>query len=150
MKVILLRDVPGTGKKGDTKDVADGFGRNYLLPQRLAVLATKGSVQDFQTLSQQAEASRSREHGELVEIADRINGKKITFRAKVGAKDRLFGSITNADIAKSATELSGFDVDKRHVDLKDPIRTLGEHEVNIRLGKDINAKVTVVVEPEKG
>jgi large subunit ribosomal protein L9 len=150
VKVIFVKDVPGSGKKGETKEVADGFARNYLLPHSLAMLATKGSLQDIQTTAQQEAASKSREHAAMLKISESINGKTVRFQAKVGGGERLFGSITNADIAKAVSEMSGHAVDKRHVELKETLRTLGKHEVTVKLAKDVEARVTVMIEPKKG
>ncbi len=148
MKVILTKDTPGQGKKGDTKEVTDGYARNFLLPQGLATLATPGTTQNAQVHRKQTIESFTREKEKLTEIARNINGKQATFHVRVGARERLFGSITTANIAEAISQLIGITVDKRKIELDEPIRKLGDYKITIKLSKDVEAKILVVVKEE--
>jgi large subunit ribosomal protein L9 len=148
MKVIFLRDVPKVAKAGEVKEVASGYGRNFLIPRKLALLATSGAaIKEIQ--SQTKFGNQEQIDAELVELANQLDGKEISLEARVGAKDRLYGSITNADIAAELQNTTGLVVDKRKIDLAEPIHQLGSYEVVIRLAKDIAPKIKVnVVEKE--
>jgi large subunit ribosomal protein L9 len=148
MKVVFLKDLKHNGKKGEIKDVADGFARNYLIPQGIAVSASSGAVKDAQDQKQVDEYRKSKEKEELMGIADKINGIAIVFKAKGGGKDRIHGSITNADIAEKVSEATNYKIDKKKVILDEPLRQLGEHEVLINLVKDREVKIKVTIEEE--
>jgi large subunit ribosomal protein L9 len=145
MKVIFLQDVPNVAKAGDIKEVAAGFGRNFLFPRKLAALASPGATSQVRT-SVQAQA---RTDQELVELARQLEGKKVSLKAHAGAKERLYGSITSADIAAGLERATGIAVDKRKIELDEPIRQLGSYELTIRLGKDITPKIMVSVIEEE-
>src|SRR5688500_8242150 len=133
MKVVLTQDVPNLGKTGDIKDVADGYGRNYLLPKGFATLATKGLIKQAQ---ERAEAQKKRDakyRSEAEQLAQRLNGQTIRFTVRVGELDRLYGSITNSDIAEKLKQQTGIDVDRRKIDLGDPIKRAGVYSVPLRL-----------------
>jgi len=149
MKVIFLEDVPNVARAGEIKEVANGYGRNYLIPQKLAILA---GPQALHTAEAQIKARASREaqtETEMIELATRLDGKEITLKARVGQKERLYGSITPADIASELESTTGLVVDKRKVEIDEPIRQLGSYEVTIRLAKDIVPKITVTVAEEE-
>lgn len=150
MKVVFLEDVPNLARAGEIKEVANGYGRNFLIPQKLAILA---NPQTLSTIEAQLKARVHREaqtEAEMVELANQIDGKEIVLKAKVGQKDRLYGSITPADIATELESTASSIVDKRKIELENPIRQLGSYEVSIRLAKDIVPKITVtVVEAEQ-
>lgn len=149
MKVIFIEDVPNVARAGETKEVANGYGRNYLIPQKLAILA---EPQALHTAEAQIKARASREaqtEAEMVELASQLDGKEITLKARVGQKERLYGSITPADIASELESATGLVVDKRKVEIDEPIRQLGSYEVTIRLAKDIVPKITVTVAEEE-
>ena len=148
MKVILTKDTPGQGKKGDIKEVTDGYARNFLLPRGLATLATPGTTQNAQVHHKQTIESFTREKEKLTEIAGNINGKQATFHVRVGARERLFGSITTANIAEAISQLIGITVDKRKIEMDEPIRKLGNYKITIKLSKDVEAKILVVVKEE--
>lgn len=146
MKVLLVADVKDLGKTGDIANVADGYARNFLIPRGLAVAATEENVRKVQ---QQREAKVRREAKaaqEMQVLASRIDGIEVRFQAHVGEQDRLYGSITAGDIAKEVSRVAGREIDRRHVELEEPIRELGSFRVPIRLGRGATATVNVVVE----
>ncbi|HEX79013.1 MAG TPA: 50S ribosomal protein L9 [Dehalococcoidia bacterium] len=149
MKVVFLEDVADVAKSGDVKEAADGYARNFLIPRGLAALTTSQvtSQLEFQLASQSKKQARAAE--KLAAMAKQLNGSEITLKAKVGAKDRLYGSITSADIAKELTRTSGITIDKRKIELSEPIRELGIFEVAIKLGKDALPKIKVTVEGQE-
>lgn len=150
MKVVLTQDVPNLGKAGEVKEVADGYGRNYLLPKGFAALATKGLIKQAQ---ERAESQKRRDfklRSDAEALAQRINGQTLRFEVRVGELDRLYGSITNTDIAEKLQQQTGIDVDRRKVDLGDPIKRAGVYSVPVRLAAGIEARLNVVVEGEGG
>ena len=148
MKVVLLRDVAKLGKSGETKVVADGYGKNFLLPRGLAVSASEGTVK-IAALQKQINAAREdRTQSEIEELAKQIEGKQVELTAKVGAKDRIYGSITSADIAKALKKLTGLDIDKKRIELEKPIHEVGAFSATIKLSAEFAPRVTVVVKGE--
>jgi large subunit ribosomal protein L9 len=148
VKVLLTKDVPNVGRAGETKDVADGYARNYLLPRGLASVATEGAVKqaaERKTVVQRREAKKKAEIGSL---ATTLSQTQVTFKAKVGEQHRLYGSITAADVAEEISRVVGQPIDKRDVELGEPIRHLGTFKVPVRLGRNAVPAVTVVVESE--
>ena len=145
MRVIFLENVPNVASAGETKEVADGYGRNFLIPKKLALLADSP---DAAQISVQLKAILKKTTEELAGLAQQIEGKEVTIKAKVGAKDRLYGSITSADIAAELESVTGLAIDKKKIELAEPIRQLGSHEVVIRLGKDATPKIKVTVTAE--
>lgn len=148
MKVIFVENVPNTGQKGEVKEVASGYARNYLIPQGLALEATPGRLKDLEMKEKTRARKSAQEADEAQKIADKITGKQFAVKAKTGEGGKLFGSVTSADIAKLLAE-SGVKVDKKKVELDDPIKTLGEHEVQIKLHPEVTASITVLVEQEE-
>ena len=148
MKVIFLQDVVRVAKTGEVKEVADGYGRNFLLPRRLAVLATAGALKEMEALIKRAASRRAKTEAELAELANQLNGKEVVLKAKAGAKEKLYGTITTADIAAELEHSHSLIVDKRKIDLVEPIRQVGSYDVAIKLGKELvpQIKVTVVEE----
>ena len=145
MKVILLQDVKGTGKKQEIVNVSDGYARNFLFPRKLAVDATPGAAKELEK-KQAAERARETERRLAAEKkAASLRGKVINVVAKCGAQGRLYGSVTGAEIAEALNAQHGVDVDKRKIDLSEPIRTVGETEVIVKLYPEISAKMTVRV-----
>jgi len=149
MRVIFLEDVPNVARAGDIKEVASGYGRNYLIPQKLARLATSPAINLPEI--QRKLATRNQSEETLVKLANQLEGREVTLKARVGAKDRLYGSITSADIAAELQESAGVAIDKRKIELAEPIRQVGSYEVVIRLAKDIvpTIKVTVTAEEKE-
>ncbi|HKJ39572.1 MAG TPA: 50S ribosomal protein L9 [Anaerolineales bacterium] len=147
MKVMLIKDVYKLGHAGDIKKVADGYGRNFLLPQGLAVLATAGALKQVEKIRKQAEIRRAKENSELQGLADQINGVVVKFSAKAGDTGKLYGSITTQDVATAVSEETRFEVKKQQVDMQ-PIRNLGEFTASIRLTIDLVPEVKVIVHRE--
>jgi large subunit ribosomal protein L9 len=145
MKVVFLQDVPNVAKAGDVKEVADGYGRNFLIPRKLAALASPQAISQVKT-GEKAQASTEEELGEL---AQQLEGKEVSLKAHAGAKERLYGSITSADIAAELESATGIAVDKRKIELEKPIHKLGSYELTVKLGKDITPKITVKVIEEE-
>ena len=147
MKILLLKDVYHLGHAGDVKKVADGYGRNYLIPQGYAVLATPGSLKQADAIRTKAEVVRKQLNTEMSAVAERINGTWITFASKAGETGKLYGSITSQMVAEKITEKAGVEIDKRMIDIQ-PIRTLGEHKAHVRLTIDIVPVINVLVHRE--
>lgn len=148
MKVLFLKDVKNVAKAGEVKEVSEGYAKNFLFPQRLGTPATKEELQKVAELTASEKRREAKIVGETKELAELLSKTKVTIKAKVGEQGRLYGSITSADIATAIEKETGHEVDRRKIELKDPIRTVGAHDVTIRFSKDIVAKVTAVVEPE--
>ena len=147
MEVILREDVEKVGARGALVKVADGFARNFLLPKRLAVAATEANRK---IIDQEREAYLRREakvQADAQALAQLMANITLTFRHRVGENDQLFGSVTAKDISE-ALEAQKFHIERRRVQLEEPIRTLGEHEVTLRLHRDVTVPIKVVVEPE--
>lgn len=147
MKVLLIKDVYKLGRAGDIKKVADGYGRNFLLPQGLAVLATEGALKQVQKIKSQAEIRRNTQNNELKGVADLIKDVTLIFPAKAGDTGKLYGSITTGDIAAALTEKIRFEVKRQQVDTQ-PIRTLGEFTAHVRLTMDLVPELKVIVHRE--
>lgn len=149
MEVLLIKDVEGLGEAGKVRRVADGYGRNFLIPRGLAVIATPGAIKQAE---QEREAEGRRQKKELQEaqsMAEAMDGLSVTFQARAGETDRLYGSITKANIAEALEALLGQEVDRRKLDLEEPIKDLGTHAVTMRLAPGAEAKITVIVEREE-
>ncbi len=149
MKVLFLRDVKGTARAGDVKDVAEGFARNFLLPQGLAVAATAGALKNAKYQQQIAEEKANRVRSENESLAARLAEVRVTFKVRVGEQYRLYGSITSADVAEEVEKAIGQPIEKRKVILDESIKHLGTYRVPIKVG-DLEPAVTVVVEDEAG
>jgi large subunit ribosomal protein L9 len=147
MKVLLVKDVYKLGRAGDIKKVADGYGRNFLLPQRLAVLATEGALKQVQKIKAQAEISRNAQNNELAGVAEQIKAVTLTFPAKAGDTGKLYGSITTQDIASALSEQIKFEIKRQQVGIQ-PIRSLGEVTGNVRLTMDLVPEFKIIVHRE--
>ena len=147
MRVIFLEDVPNVARAGEIKEVANGYGRNFLIPKKLALLATSPATSRPEV--QRKLTAQDQTEDELVKLANQLEGREITLKARVGAKDRLYGSVTNADIVAELQNIAGVAVDKRKVELVEPIRQLGSYEVAIRLARDIVPRIKVTVTAEE-
>jgi large subunit ribosomal protein L9 len=150
MKVLLVQDVQHLGKAGEIKDVAGGFGRNYLIPKGFAVFATSGQIKQAEQrmAADRKRADAARKDAEAV--AARLNGKSISFTVKVGEQGRLYGSVTSGDIAEQIEQQLKVEIDRRKIELDEPIKTVGTHEVTIRLVAGVEPVVNVVVAGEGG
>ena len=149
MKVIFMEDVPNVGKAGQIKDVADGYGKNYLLPHKLAMPARAGDIKNVEAQIKARARVAANTEAEMKALAAELENKEIIIKAKVGQQDRLYGSITSADIAAGLESSLKAIVDKRKIELAEPIRTVGSYEVPIKLGKDITTKIKVSVVAEE-
>ena len=148
MQVLLLRDVEGLGHNGDVKKVADGYARNFLLPRGLALPATPGSVKAAEQARDAKTRRQARALSEAQALAQMLDGQTVTFQARAGEGDRLYGSITNANIAEALQAKVGREIDKRKIVLEEPLKELGAHTITIHLAPEAEAKVIVVVERE--
>jgi large subunit ribosomal protein L9 len=144
MKVMLVKDVYKLGRAGDVKKVADGYGRNFLLPQGLAVLATAGALKQTEKIRKQAEIRRTELNSELKDLATQISAVVLNFAAKAGETGKLYGSITTQDVATAISEQTRYEVKKQQVDMQ-PIRTLGEFKARVRLTMDLVPEVKIIV-----
>ncbi len=146
MEVLLLKDVKRLGKAGEIKKVADGYGRNYLIPRGLAVLATPGAIRRTEVQKAIAQQREERIRTDNVAFAERLSELTLTFKVKASEKGRLYGSVTAADIAAEIEKQTGRAIDKRKVQLDEPLRLLGKHRVPIRLMASLVPEVTVILE----
>jgi large subunit ribosomal protein L9 len=149
MKVVLLEDLPGKGRAGEVKEVSKGYARNFLLPRGLALLATPTVIKQVESRLEQEKLEESIDRNRLVELAQQIEGREIHFKARMGAGERLFGSITAADVAEELGRTIGSVIDKKKVDMGESLRKTGSYEVAVKLASDLNPQITVVIEEEK-
>ena len=149
MRVLLTKDVENLGRAGDVKEVADGYGRNFLLRRKLAVHAGKGVEAEAKRLRDAAAKRETNDRNEAQSVADEINNKTVVVRLKVGAEDKAFGSITNQDIAGALKAQHRVEIDRHKIDLKEPIKTLGEHQIPLKLHRDVSAHVNVIVTQDR-
>ena len=147
MKVILRQDVKGTGKKGEILDVSDGFAKNFLLKKGLAEPASAVAVNSLKIQKEAEERRRREEIKAIRELAQRMDKSKVTVSIKCGENGKVFGSVTSREIADKLADL-GFDVDKKKILLKDPLKTVGDYAVDVRLMEGVTAKIFVSVVPE--
>lgn len=145
MEVILLKDVPRLGRAGELRKVAPGYARNHLIPKGLAVFATEGAVREFEQ-RQQLEARREKQlQTEAQALAEELAGITVTIHAKTGEKERLYGSVTSGDIAEALEKQTGRIIDRRKIELEEPIRQLGIYSVPVRLLSDLSPLIRVDV-----
>ena len=149
MKVVFIEDVPDVALAGETREVADGYGRNYLLPKKLAVLANSAASNIVKARMKHVLVKRAQAEAEMKEIAAKLDGTVINIKARAGEKERLYGSVTTADIAGELGNIAGQAIDKRKIDLEEPIRQLGVYDVALKFTHDITAAIKVTVEPEE-
>jgi len=149
VRVLLTKDVENIGHAGDVKEVADGYGRNFLLPRKLAVAAGRGAEAEAKRLRDVAVRRETKDRNEAQAVAHEIDNKTVVVRLKVGAEDKAFGSITNQDIAAALKAQHRVEIDRHKIDLKEPIKTLGEHQVALKLHRDVSAHVNVIVTQDR-
>lgn len=147
MKIILLEDVDRLGRRGAILNVADGYGRNFLIPRKLAVPATDANMKLAQAQTKKIEVQEAKEEKSASQLKAELDNVSITIPMKAGEGDVLFGSVTTADIAE-ALEQQGYTIDKRRIELEEPIKRLGEHQVTVKLHRNIAAEVKVSVVKE--
>ena len=146
MKIVLLKDISAKGKQGQIVEVADGYAKNYLFPRELALPATPAAIKIAETRSEENTRRQARLQEELKDLAQRLEKEELLFKMRAGNKDRIHGSITNADIANKLSQLMNTEIDKKKIEMDEPLRHLGNHEVIINIAKGIEAKIKVVVE----
>jgi large subunit ribosomal protein L9 len=148
MKVLLTQDVTELGMAGEVHAVAGGYARNFLMPRGMAVLATKGALKQAEEIRESGMRRRAKERADAEAQAQVIRNQKLLFAARAGENGRLYGSVTNAEIAEKLSEAVGFEVDRRRIQLEHPIRDLGIYTLDIRLMTDVSARFTVGVVQE--
>ncbi len=146
MKVVFLEDVPNIAQAGEVKEVAEGYGRNFLLPRKLAAPASAVALAQVKARQEAIAAKQARSEQELAELAAKIEGKQISLKVKAGAKDRLYGAVTTVDIAEELKKQFSIEVDKRDIVLDKAVRQIGNYDVSVKLGKDVNPKIKLSVE----
>ena len=147
MEVILKEDVAKLGTRGDVVKVAEGYGRNYLLPRKLAIEASKGNKAVIEQMKAASVRRSAKEKAQAEELSKQFDGLSVSFERKAGEQDHLFGSVTSGDIADALTK-KGFDIDRRKIQLHEPLKTVGEFAVPVKLHKDVTAHLKVVIEKE--
>ena len=145
MKVIFIADVPNVARIGQTREVADGYARNFLFPRKLAVLANSQAAAAVESHLKKLVKQRTLEEAEMSELANKISGVEITLKAKVGENEKLYGSVTGADIAEALSKAAGCEIDKKKIDLAEPIKQTGSCDVTVRLAHEITAVIRVNV-----
>ena len=146
MKVILLQDVKGKGKKGQMLEVSDGYARNFMLPRKLAIEATADAINTMRMNDKAAAEKAAKERAEALETSKKLREMTLVVKAKGGGAGRLFGSVTNQEIADALEKNSGIKLDKRKIVIADPIKSVGTYTVNCKLGYEIAAPLTVKIE----
>lgn len=149
MKVILTKEVLGLGDPGEVVEVKDGYGRNYLVPQGLAIAATKKNVAAVEAEQKRIAATQAKEAARIQGDAAKLTGVGVTIVARSGEGGKLYGSVTNMDVAKALAD-AGHDIDRRRILMEQPIKRLGEHLIKVKLHPQVVVEVKVVVEPEAG
>ena len=147
MRVVFLQDVAGVAQGGDVKEVKNGFARNYLIPKQFAVPATHNALQRVKQYAEQAEKTRLRLLQDMRELSETLNGKRIDVEMRAGASGQLYGSVTNAIIADKLSEMADRDIDRRGIEVEEPIRQLGSFDVSVRLHPEVQAQIEVLVYP---
>ena len=148
MKVILLQDVKGKGKKGQMIEVSDGYARNFMLPRKLAVEATTDAINTMRMNDKATQERIAREKAEAMALATKLREMTLVVTAKGGGSGRLFGSVTNQEIADALKAKAGITIDKRKIVIADPIKTVGTYTVTCKLGYEITAPLTVKIEEQ--
>ena len=149
MKVLLKHDVTKLGKAGQVKNVADGYARNYLIPQGMAVLATPGAMKQADVLARSEQMRQAKLASDASAVAEAIKQVTLTFTARVGEGGKLYGSITTQQVAEELKRVAGIEIDKRKLELREPIRSLGTHKVAVHLATDLEPEITVNVVSEE-
>lgn len=149
MKVILTQDVEKLGDRGDVLEVKAGFARNYLIPNNFAIIASKGNLRTLENEKKGREKKEKREIENAKKIADKLSKTSYTIKAKCGEEGKLFGSVTAQDIAEMISEQSSIQIDKKKIELEEPIKKIGSFKVNAKIAKGISARITIEVIAEE-
>jgi len=145
MKVILCREIKNLGKEGEIKEVADGYARNYLIPKGLAIEATASSMKESEEKKLKAQKKKDREFNEAQHLRDKLAGKTVQIPARSGGGDKLFGAVTAREIAENIKSQFGLELDKKKIDLGEPIKHLGEYQVKLKIYPSVQTEITVKV-----
>lgn len=148
MKVILCQDIKSLGKKDEVVNVSDGYANNYLLPRKLAIPATDANLKDLDNKKRAADAKAAKELEEAKQLAKKIDGKKFAIKAKTGENGKLFGAISNKDVADSIKKQIGVEVDRKKIVMSEPIKQLGDFELEVKVYPGVSAKFNVIIEEE--
>jgi len=149
VRVMLTKDIDNVGKAGDIKEVADGYGRNFLFPRKLAVPAHRGAETESKRLREAASRRETKDMAEAQALADEIGNKTVVVRLRMGAEEKAFGSITNQDVAVALKAQHRVEIDRHKIDIREPIKTLGEHQVPLKLHRDVTAHVNLIVTQDR-
>lgn len=149
MKVIFIEDVTNVAKAGDIKEVADGYARNFLIPKKLAAIATAQSIKEAKVQAEKHIREKAKTEAEFKELAAQLEGKEVVLTAKTGGKEKLYGSITTEDITSGLQSAFGVIVDKRKIEIPESIRQVGTYPIVLRLNADISANINVTVKEEE-
>ena len=149
MKVILLEDVKGVGKKDQIIDANDGYAKNFLLPKKLAVLADKNNLTKMDNIKKIEDAKKQEEYDNAVALGKEIESKTLKINVKLGSNGKLFGTVTNKEIASALKEQSNIEIDKKKIILSSPIKTLGEKEVTVKLHPKVSVTLKIVINEQK-
>ena len=146
MKIILLEDVKGTGKAGDVVDVNPGYGRNFLMPKKLAKEATPSNLRELEKIKAENAAKRAEDYDSAKALADRLEDIVVVIKSKGGEGGKLFGSITSKDLSDALQEQHSIEVDRKKIQIETPIKQMGEHTVDIKLFAEVTGKIKLIVE----
>ena len=147
MKVILRSNVEGVGSTGDVVDVANGYAQNFLMPKGLAMRATQGAANQAEAMQRSQELRDVKEQADAEELGQQLQAQTIAIQARVGQDDQLYGSVTTSEIAEAVQAQTGIALDRRDMSLEQPIRTVGTHQVDMRLHSDVRIQITIEVSP---
>lgn len=145
MKVVLIQDVKGTGKAGETKDVADGYARNFLIPKKLAQPATRGAEQRVEREKATAVQREQRELTEAKNLAVKLEASQVTLKLRSGKDGKLFGAVTNADVASALKQQHGITLDRRKIEFDEPVKAMGPGTAHVKLHRDVTARIPLMV-----
>lgn len=148
MKVILLKDIKGTGKKGEIINASDGHARNFLIPRKFAMEATEGNLKELKFKKDNEKRVKAEELKEAEDLAASISDKEIELLVKAGSAGKLFGAITSKDLAEAISEKLDLEIDKKKIVLKDPIKEIGTYEIQIKIYPTVKATIKVILKPE--
>ncbi|ABI69823.1 50S ribosomal protein L9 [Syntrophomonas wolfei] len=148
MKVILIQEVKNLGKAGEIKEVSDGYARNFLIPRGLAEEATKGKVKESEEKKLKMQRKKEKELSEAEKLKEKLQGKTISIKARAGGADRLFGAVTSREISEILQQELGIVIDKKKIELPQPIKQLGEYKVKVKVYPSIQAEIKVIVAAE--
>jgi large subunit ribosomal protein L9 len=145
MKIVLTQDVKGTGKAGETKDVADGYARNYLLPRKLAQPATKGAQERVDRQRATAVQRENRELAEAKSLATKLEAVQVVLKLRSGKDGKLFGAVTNADVASALKQQHGITLDRRKIEFDEPVKAMGPATAHVKLHREVTARIPLMV-----